>query len=136
MRLSARVVDCTFGVQGTDIEMQLRQQDGMEWRHIAHGRTGADGGLSEWRDLQFQSGTYRLEINIDAYYAALGIIPLYPAAIVEFRALDPTMDLNLTLLITANSFQSYRVTDTSIEPLPDSARCYCDTGKIFEHNAG
>jgi 5-hydroxyisourate hydrolase len=116
MRLFVNVVDCAFGVMAPNVEMHLTEQYETEWRHVARGYTDADGWSAEWGAYQPQGGTCQLEINLDGYYAMLGIIPLYPKVTVEFRASDPTVDLNLTILITVNSFHVYWVDDTPAKP--------------------
>ena len=130
MRLLAHVVDCAFGVVAPNVELNLRRQQDTEWKHVSRGRTDANGELAEWAYRQLQGGTYQLEINLDGYYATLGIIPMYPRVIIEFRTQDPTVDLNLTMLITANSFQVYRVTDEGSEPLHGPAHLPLDDRRI------
>jgi 5-hydroxyisourate hydrolase-like protein (transthyretin family) len=117
MRLYTNVVDCAYGVVASNAEMHLRQQHNEQWRHVARCWTDADAGRVEWDFPELQGGTYQLEINIIGYYATLGILPLHPRVIVEFYVLDSSLDLNLTVLITANSFHIYRINSSSVEPL-------------------
>jgi cysteine synthase A len=130
MRLSANVVDCAYGVVAPNAELQLRQQHDEQWRSVTHGWTDADAGRTEWDFPQIQSGTYQLEIDISAYYAALGVLPLHPRVIVEFCVLDSTVDLNLTVLVTANSFHIYRINGGSVEPTRGYTSLHVDSRRI------
>jgi 5-hydroxyisourate hydrolase len=108
VKLSVHVVDCASGVSAAGVEIRLRRRTETDWQYVTSGRTDADGRLAEWHDQPLENGTYQLEFDLDGYYAELGTVPLHPRAIVEFRVTDPTVDLHLPLLVTANSYQTYR----------------------------
>src|SRR5580704_10375234 len=106
--LSVHVIDCAYGASAANVEVCLRRRTQEAWVDVAQGVTSVMGRLEDWHDGPLKTGTYQLQFNLDSYFAALGIIPLYPRALIEFRASDPTMDLHLPLLITPNSIQCYR----------------------------
>jgi 5-hydroxyisourate hydrolase len=108
MRLSVQVVDCAFGVAAANVQVRLRHRVDAGWRGVATGRTGLDGKLRDWHGDSLPGGTYQLEADLDGYYTDLGVVPFNPRAIVEFRVPDPALDLEIPLLVTANSYFVYK----------------------------
>jgi 5-hydroxyisourate hydrolase len=108
MKLSVHITDCAFGVSAADVDVLLRRQTVGEWKEMVRGRTGPDGALAVWNGQPIEAGIYQMVVDLDAYYAILGTIPLHPRAIVEFRVLDPEADLFLPLIVSSHSCLSYR----------------------------
>ncbi|MGC5334082.1 hydroxyisourate hydrolase [Micromonospora sp. DT62] len=108
MVLSVEVVDCSFGMAAADVGVVLTRQVGLRWRDLASGRTGTDGRLAIWTEPTIDAGIYQLAVDLDGYYSILGAVPLHPRAVVEFRVADPDADLHLPLMVTVNSYLSYR----------------------------
>lgn len=108
MKLSVQVVDCAFGVAADNVRVCLSRRVKSDWRRVAEGRTDSDGTLREWHDVTLPAGTYQLEVNLDGYYADMGITPFVSRAIVEFDFTDTAADLLIPLLVTGNSFFVYR----------------------------
>jgi 5-hydroxyisourate hydrolase len=108
MKLSVQVVDCAFGVAADNVRVCLSRRVEFEWSRVAEGRTDSDGSLREWHDDTLPAGAYQLEVNLDGYYADMGITPFLPRAIVEFDLTDTDTDLLIPLLVTGNSFFVYR----------------------------
>lgn len=109
MSISVRVIDCTHGVAATDVHIVLRYRMDSEWRDVTRGRTGEDGRLSLLTGASAEVGMYRLEFDLDGYYALLGIVPSYPRAIIEFRVTDRENELDMPLMMTSNSLLTYRI---------------------------
>ncbi|NUP51302.1 MAG: hydroxyisourate hydrolase [Catenulispora sp.] len=108
MPLSTHVIDISFGAAAADVGIRLRRrQETAAWTDLAVGRTAADGGLTVWPG-QLPHGVYRLEADLDGYYAPLGIQSFHPRAIVEFQIVDSSQDLQVCLLITPNSLLIFR----------------------------
>ena len=107
MKLSVYVADCANGVSATDVGVRLRTRVEDGWREVTCGQTGPDGLLSLWSDKPIDPGIYQLVFDLDRYYAVLGMVPLYPRAIVEFRVRDPNADLHLPLVTTSNSYSTF-----------------------------
>jgi 5-hydroxyisourate hydrolase len=106
--LSLQVIETSFGTAAADVAVRLRWRTADGWRDLAEGRTAADGELLLWPGRFPAAGTYRIFFDLDAYYAALGTVPLYPSAVVEFRVEDQDTDLHMPLLVTPNSILTYR----------------------------
>lgn len=113
MKFSAHVVDSTFGVPASDVEIMLRRQQNAEWQHVTSGHTDATGCLADWSRREFQHGIYQIEITIDSYYAITGIMPLYSRITAEFHVFSHESHLHLGILIATNSFQIYHETRES-----------------------
>jgi 5-hydroxyisourate hydrolase-like protein (transthyretin family) len=108
MKLSVQVVDCAFGVAADNVRICLSRRVKSDWCRVAEGRTDSAGTLREWHNDTLPAGTYQLEVNLDAYYADMGITPFVQRAIVEFDLTDTAADLLIPLLVTGNSFFVYR----------------------------
>jgi 5-hydroxyisourate hydrolase len=106
--LSIHVMDTAFGVPAADVHVGLQRTTMSGWIDVAEGRTGPDGRLTVWRGTSCVSATFRLELDLDRYYAALGSISVFPRAIVVFRVGDSDEDLRLSLLISPNLLVIYR----------------------------
>lgn len=108
MKVSVQVVDCAFGVAADSVRVRLSRRVDSDWCKVAEGRTDSNGTFREWHDSTLPAGTYQLEVDLDAYYADMGITPFMPRAIVEFDLTDAPGDLLIPLLVTGNSFFVYR----------------------------
>lgn len=104
MKLSVQVVDCAFGVAAENVRVRLSRRLKSDWRRVAEGRTDSDGSLREWHDDTLSAGTYQIEVNLDGYYADMGITPFIPRVTFEFDLVDTTSDLLIPLLVTGNSY--------------------------------
>jgi 5-hydroxyisourate hydrolase len=91
-----------------DVDVKLRrQQETTAWTELASGRTAVDGRWAFSSD-RLHHGVYQIELDIDGYYAPLGVLAFHPRVIVEFRIVDSSQDLHLPVLITPNSLLAYQ----------------------------
>jgi 5-hydroxyisourate hydrolase len=109
MKVSVEVIDCSFGFAAANTHVRLSRRLDSGLRELASGRTDARGSLYDWHGDPLLGGIYQLEFELDGYYAELGIVPFSPRMIVEFRVADPSRDLLISLLVTANSVMVYCV---------------------------
>ena len=101
MGITVKVIDCMHGGPAQGITGSLTRQYDGHWGKPVHGRTDEDGLLGGWQpDLAVARGVYRLELDVDRYYAALGIMPFYPQVVMVLRIADPAEDHNVFSLIT------------------------------------
>ena len=54
------------------------------------------------------SGVHRIELDLDGYFASLGMVAFHPTLTVDFRVVDPTQHHRISVLITPYSQVSYR----------------------------
>ncbi len=101
MNIAVNVLDCLHGHAATGVVVRLARADGKDWLDVAVGRTDENGRVTVWKpEFIIQRGVYRAELNLDAYFTALGISPFIPTAIVSFRVLDPVAAYNIFLSVT------------------------------------
>lgn len=112
--LSIHVMDTAFGVPAADVHVGLQRATVSGWTDIAEGYTGPDGRLTVGHDTTSVSATFRLELDLDRYYAVLGTGSAFPRGIVVFRVSDTDADLHLSLLTSPNLLVIYR--DSADQP--------------------
>lgn len=107
-----KVVDCAQGrpVDGVAARLQARSE-GM-WEQPATGRTDASGCLRVWRPPPpAVRGVFRIVVDIDSYYASLGILPVFPQISTCFRVVNPDEPLHFMVLVTPYSHTIVHGTD-------------------------
>ena len=80
------------------------------WSQLAESRTDPDGRAAPLlpRDVPPAAGLYRLHFATGAYFAALGVATLFPEIEVRFEVLSGEIHYHLPLLLTPNSYTTYR----------------------------
>lgn len=108
MNITVRVIDCLNGKGAEGVSVLLSDE-----LHEIRGVTDEKGRFNyvNRREAGFGHDTYRLELDIDAYFATLGVIPFYRKIITAFRLLDSVEEFNIAALITANSYVTYLAKD-------------------------
>ena len=109
--ISTHILDTTQGrpAAGVAVTLHRREQDG--WRQVALGQTDADGRCKPLLPAaQVKSGRYRLLFATGAYFAARQIETLYPEIPVIFTVAEGELNFHLPLLLTPNSYTTYRGT--------------------------
>jgi 5-hydroxyisourate hydrolase len=107
-------MDAASGLPAASMPVGLQRITVSGCLDLARGRTGTDGRLAVWHGSLCGQATFRLELDLDRYFGALGTVPLFPRAVVVLRAGDGDEDLHLTLLISPNLLLTYR--DSAAEP--------------------
>lgn len=100
--LSTHVLDLTRGAPASGVSIRLLQAGAV----LFEGVTDADGRCPELRALTLESGAYRLEFGIGAYFgpaggAFLGVVP------VEF-GLSGAGHYHVPLLAAPGGYSTYR----------------------------
>jgi 5-hydroxyisourate hydrolase-like protein (transthyretin family) len=52
-------------------------------------------------------GVYRIELDVDGYFASLGIAPFYPTITVSLRVQSPERSYTVPVLITPYAYLTY-----------------------------
>lgn len=109
MSISVEVIDCMHGRPAEGIAVRLESQVGGAWGEPTRGVTDENGLLREWQpSLVVARRIYRIELDIDRYYATLGIVPFLPRVTITFRVLDPAERHHLPISITPYSQSTYQ----------------------------
>jgi 5-hydroxyisourate hydrolase-like protein (transthyretin family) len=105
MSLTIRVVDCQNGRAAESVSLVLSGPHAQ----LARGSTDEKGifRYSGSSNGDSHHGVYQLDLDIDSYYASLGLIPFYRKIATILRLADAEQDYVVAVLITANSFVSY-----------------------------
>ena len=114
MSITIRAIDCVHGRPAAGITAQLARvnKPGLcrpSQCRPSQGRTDDLGQVSHWDpEPGIERGIYRVELDIDGYFASLGITPFMPTAVVSFRITDSPEPCHVTVLITPYASLAYR----------------------------
>ncbi|MGE5291021.1 MAG: hydroxyisourate hydrolase [Micromonosporaceae bacterium] len=108
MSLTVRVIDCTYGRPVAGMPVRLERDVGRAWIEQVRSQTDDEGRLADWLPDPLARGVYRLEFDLDGYFASRGIAAFYPSITIVFRIADPNRAPCIPLLITSNAFMTYR----------------------------
>lgn len=75
---------------------------------IAHARTDDDGRVPELVGGPLDCGTYRIEFDTGAYFAATDTTTFYPCVSVSFTVAAPDAGHHVPLLLSPYAFSTYR----------------------------
>lgn len=107
MKVTVSVVDCAQGRPAEGVAGRLeRRVDGV-WTEQAKGRTDECGSITWGRVPSPAKCVYRIELDVDQYFATLGIVPTHPWVTIVFRVLDPAADQHIPVLMTPHAHLTY-----------------------------
>lgn len=107
MSISIRVLDAANGRPAVDLLIRLsRDRDG-RWQEDASGRTDANGYLVGCPPGTMTRGMHRFDVDLDEYFAGIGVTPFYPRIAIVFRVTDVTVSYHIPLLITPHAYATY-----------------------------
>lgn len=110
MSISVRVLDMANGRPAVDLLVRLsRDRDG-GWQEDACGRTDASGHLVGCPPGSMTRGVHRIDIDIDEYFAGIGVTPFYPRVTIIFRVTDLAVSYHIPLLISPYAYATCRET--------------------------
>jgi 5-hydroxyisourate hydrolase len=116
MSISVRVLDWVYGRPAADMRVRLSRDHGGEWHEEASGRTDVDGYLTGWPPGNMTRGIHRLDVDLDEYFAGIGVMPFYPRITIIFRVTDLTASYHIPVLITPHAYATYSETSPSGGP--------------------
>lgn len=112
MGITVNVIDCMHGRPAEGIAARIDCEVDGVWGKSGRGRTDENGMLRDWLPpIVLSHGVYRIELDVDSYYATLGIVPRYPRVSVIFRVFDPAEHHLVPMLITPTSHITYYAND-------------------------
>ena len=110
MGISTHILDTALGRPAADVPVALARLTDGQWLPINNVVTDADGRckhlLPEAQPLQ--PGIYRILFDTAVYYEQQQLHGLYPCVDIVFEVTDPTQHYHIPLLLTANSYTTYR----------------------------
>jgi 5-hydroxyisourate hydrolase len=85
MKISAQVLDSTYGQPAAGVRARLEHADIDGWTKVADAETNTDGSIETWDQWDLERGLYRIVFDSDNYFAGLGGTTAYPEVVVIFR---------------------------------------------------
>lgn len=85
MKISAQVLDSTYGQPAAGARARLEHSGIDGWGLVAEAETDPEGNIDSWRQQDLERGLYRLVFDCDSYFAGLGSTTAYPEVVVIFR---------------------------------------------------
>ncbi len=112
MGISTHILDTSLGLPATAVAVTLARLQGEVWTAVAQAETDRDGRCKDLLSTgaAMTVGIYRLHFDIAGYFDRLGLASLYPYVEIVFRVADPETHFHIPLLLSANSYTTYRGT--------------------------
>jgi 5-hydroxyisourate hydrolase len=85
MKISAQVLDSTYGQPAAGARARLEHSGIDGWDLVAEAETDSEGNIESWGLDDLERGLYRLVFDSDRYFAGLGGMTAYPEVVVIFR---------------------------------------------------
>jgi 5-hydroxyisourate hydrolase len=109
MGLSTHILDTALGRPATRVALVLSQLQDGAWQELDRGETDSDGRCKTLLgDAPLEAATYKLRFATAEYYAAQKLTGLYPFVEIVFTVADSAQHYHIPLLLTANSYSTYR----------------------------
>lgn len=108
--ITSHVLDTALGQPAAGIAIQLTFVDGDRQTLVGKGTTDADGRVSEGliQVSQFQPGTYRIQFDVEAYFAASNTQCFYPDVTITFKVSPGQSHYHIPLLVSPFGYTTYR----------------------------
>jgi 5-hydroxyisourate hydrolase len=107
MSLSVKVTDAVSGRPGAGLAVSFYRENGRECQETARSVTG-DDGIAHCRPDLAGRGVHRVVVEVNGYFASLGMQSLYPRVALTFRVADETGDCLVSFVISPYSYTVYR----------------------------
>jgi 5-hydroxyisourate hydrolase len=107
MRITALVLDGTYGKCAVGVHAYLARASGNGWTMVAEAETNRDGFIEDWDSWHLERGLYRIVFDSDSYFAGLGSDTAYPEVSVIFRMQDDLSKFQLQITISHYSYSTY-----------------------------
>lgn len=110
MGVSTHILDTALGRPAASVPVSLSSWLSGEWVLLNATVTDGDGRAKHLlpSDVPLEAGLYRARFDTAAYYAAQGLIGLYPYIEIVFEVKDAEQHYHVPLLLTANGYTTYR----------------------------
>ena len=108
--ITTHVLDTTRGLPAEGVQVDLDYQEpGGAWKHLARGKTDADGRISGLlaEDYTLPVGVYRMVFATGPYYEANKLTGFYPSVTVTFEVREHR-HYHVPLLLSPFSYSTYR----------------------------
>lgn len=107
--ISVEVMDQTFGRPAEGVPVALSREVDAVWQTTLSARTDATGSIVGQR-ISRACGRYRLAVDLDGYFAAMGLEPLVSSLDFCFRVTRPYENVRLLVAVTPAALSVRRLT--------------------------
>ena len=110
MGISTHILDTSLGRPAAAVPVSLAHLGGERWTTLSESETDLDGRCNDLlsANTSIAIGTYRIRFETSRYFDRLGSPSLYPYVQIVFRVGDPAAHFHIPLLLSANSYTTYR----------------------------
>lgn len=109
MIVSLDIVDAMIGRPAEGIPVTLRRDGDGKGSKLRSQLTDLSGRVT-WPEPSERRGKYRLQVELDKYYASLGVTPFQSCVQMDFRVFHPDEIVSLLLIISPTSNVTCRLT--------------------------
>jgi len=103
--ITTHILDTSTGRPAAGVSLTLFGPEGK----ITVGVTDVDGRVTKWQDaFELQSGKYRIEFEVEAYFAEKQSASFYEDVHISFRVQDTSEHYHVPLLLSAFGYSTYR----------------------------
>jgi 5-hydroxyisourate hydrolase len=107
MRITAHVLDGTYGQSAAGVRAYLERSSGNGWVTVCAAQTDSGGCIEDWDSRQLGRGLYRIVFDSDRYFATLGTITAYPEIVVIFRMPSESRSFQVHVTLSPYSYSTY-----------------------------
>lgn len=107
MRISAQVLDGTYGKAAVGVRACLARAANNGWSTVVQTQTNSDGYIEDRESWHLERGLYRIVFDSDNYFAGLGAGTAYPEVAVLFRMEDDSARFQVHLTLAPYSYSTY-----------------------------
>jgi 5-hydroxyisourate hydrolase len=106
--ITTHILDTTRGRPAVGIAVRLEARGPAGWNEIGSGLTNDDGRIGNLGPARLKVGTYRIAVDIGAYYRTSQIETFFTTVWLAFSLQEPAQHYHVPLLISPFAVSTYR----------------------------
>lgn len=106
--VTTHVLDTSRGRPAAGVAVRLEAQGPGGWHEVGAGVTDEDGRITDLGPAQLPAGSYRLHIDVGAYFRRTQAEGFFASVSLCFSVTDPTQHYHVPLLISPFAVSTYR----------------------------
>ncbi|MEH3479500.1 hydroxyisourate hydrolase [Enterobacter cloacae] len=108
--LSVHILNQQTSLPSSGVKVVLDKQEGVNWQHIADGKTDAGGRIKSLypSDSDMTPGIYRVTFQTGAYFKSQKMDTFFPGIPVTFNVSKNNEKLHIPLLLSQYGYSTYR----------------------------
>lgn len=107
-QITTHVLDTTRGRPAAGVSVRLEAQGPDGWHEIGAGLTNDDGRIVNLGPARLEAGSYRMEVDIGAYYRKSQVESFFTTVSLSFALSEPAQHYHVPLLISPFAVSTYR----------------------------